>query len=324
MAGTAPISLAGLPRSSGYFTFGGATFYSREDWSAKHAATWENVYAHPYGLVDRYKKDVPMEHDLVLYGSIANLSVLFPSYALNPVNGASIFPSSDANITPFVWCGKNGDRLTYHNSRIVGLASLYLGMDSELFEAAVRIRTLIRPGYKPKDAGAYFTRDTFSYAEPGFVKSTLYKARWTGAWGNVAGFATLVSKKGFSASWKLGLNEQRWDGYGVTDMTVSKDLLIGEVKAQVAGPTSAQFDSASGMLVDGATSDIGTLQSAFAHDLTITSEDATHSVVMYNASLIEYNTVSSDENERVGECTWQTTRGFSGSPSAPTAVSAVS
>lgn len=322
MPGTAPLSLAALGRGSAVVTLNGGTFYTRSDIMAKHSPVLNPEKTSLYGQIDKSRKDLVIKLPLTLFGLWSNLGVLFPSYALNPVVGASIYPATDSAATPLVIKAKNGDRIAYGNAAITKLFGLYLGVDSEIFAAAVEVSCILRAGFLPTDSGAYFVRDTATYIEPGFSNAAFLKARWTGCWGsgtpNVpTGFGVIVPQKGFNVDWNLDLKPFTVDGYGTVDMTIGEGGMIANCKAIGIGPTMAQIDAASAI----GTADMGTLLSAVGYPLTLTS--GTHSLVLNNASLIEHTTTFGIERLRVGEVAWETTRGFSGTPAAPAAVATV-
>ena len=88
---SAPFNRSFLTRGPAIVTYAGATLFTRGDIVPRHAPGWEDVVTSMYGRVDRAKKDLVLKIGLPLFGNWTNLSVLFPSYCLNPITGTSVF-----------------------------------------------------------------------------------------------------------------------------------------------------------------------------------------------------------------------------------------
>jgi len=294
------VSRASLGRGPAIVTFGGATLFTRDDLVPRHAPEWQAVASSLHGQTDKFKGDLVIKHSLTLFGHWSSLGVLFPAALLNPVVGTSLFGAAD---NPLVILARNGDRITYPNSQITKLADLYLGVDSELFAAAVEVTSIIKNNANPEDAGAYFVRDTGAYAETTFAMTNFKKCRFSAAWGAKTGFTSFIGQKGFSLSWALDAKPDKVDGYGTVDFYVGSGGLVGSCKAVPIGPTMAQIDTQQGV-----GSAHGALLSTGEADLTITGTGV--SVVLKNASMVETGTAFGIDPLRVGEVSWETTRGF--------------
>ena len=305
------VTRANLGRGPAHVTIGGARLYTRDDLVARHAPVWEPVRASMYGEVDKFKRDLVIRIPLTLFGNWDDLAVLFPAAILTPSVGSSLFGSSDSAV---VILGKNGDQVTYHNAQITKLADLFLGVDSELFAAAVEITALIKNSAEVSDANAYYTVATGqAYTENEFSKATFKKARWTGAWGTKTGFTTIVPQAGFNVSWELALEPVVVDGHGTVDMTIAG--LVGTCRCIPLGPTLAQIET------ENQTQALahGTLLSAGAANLVITA--GANSVTLNGAGAIESGHAYGIRPLRVGEMAWATTRGFTlGVPGAVAAL----
>lgn len=307
------ISRAALGRGPAIVTLGGATLFMRDDMIPRHAPEWQAVKSSLHGRADKFKGDLVIKHNLVLFGLWQNVSVLFPAALLNPVVGTSIFGSTDSAM---VILARNGDRVTYANSQITKLADLALDVDSELFAAAVEVTSIIANNMNPEDAGAYFTRDTATYSETTFAKTNFKKARYTAAWGSKTGFTSFIGQKGFSVAWQLDAKPDRVSGLGTVDYYIGEDGLTGGMKCVPIGPTSAQIDTAQAV-----NSAHGALLSAGAADLTITGAGTPAlSLVLKSASITESATAFGVDPLRVNEVAWETTRGFTAGVAAAVAT----
>lgn len=294
------VARSSLGRGPAKVTFGATTLWTRDDLVPRHAPVWEPVKSSMHGQVDKFKKDLVIKNSLVLFGLWQDLAVLFPSALMNPVVGTSLFGTTD---NALVIHARNQDRITYPNSQITKLADLYLGVDSELFAAAVEITSLIKNNANPEDAGAYFVRDTAAYSDTTFALTNFKKCRWTAAWAGKTGLTSFIAQKGFNLAWQLDLKQDTVDGLGTVDMYIGEGGLIGGLKCVPIGPTLAQIDTA-----QATGSAHGALLSAGQADLTLTGTSA--SVVLKYAAMTESGTAFGIDPLRVGEVAWETTRGF--------------
>jgi hypothetical protein len=308
------ITRASLGRGPAIVTWNGATFYTRADFLPKHSPVWKPVGCSLHGQIDKYQEDFLIKIPLMIFGQWQNLSTLFPSSLLNPTVGTNIFGTTDL---PLVILARNNDQITYANAQLTKLTDLYLGVNSELFAAAVEFTCLIANNTAPETAGAYFTRATGSYAETAFAKTNFLKSRWTGAWGSKTGFTAIVPHKGFNVAWTLDLKPDGADGYGTQLMYIGEGGLVAACKCIPIGPTSAQSDTAQAVHQA-----MGSLLSAGAADLTLTaaSTSPTASVVLKNAGLVETTTAFGLDALRVNEHAWETTRGIAAGVAAAVAT----
>ena len=312
-----------LGRGPGIVTFNGGTFFTREDILAKHGPVWEPVKSTLHGQHDKFKKDWVVKLPLTLYGLWQNLSILFPSYALNPSVSTPIFGATDI---PLIILGKNGDKITYTNAGITKLADLYLGVDSELFAAAVEVTCLLGNGKNPEDASAYFVRDTGqAYSETTYANTNFKKTRFTGAWGSVSGFTSVAAQKGWHVAWNLDVKYDGMADLGTVGAYIGDGCLVAAAKCIPVGPTQAQIDTA--QAIGGGTTASpaagtahGVLLSAGGADLTIAGTGI--SIVLKQAAMVESSTAFGIDPLRVGEIAWETTRLFTtGTPNAVATIS---
>jgi len=298
-----------LGRGPAFLTFNGGTLFPVGDVMPKHGAEWEGAGSSLSGRIDKSKKNLVIKHNLKVFGlwDSTTLGVLFPSWLMNPVPGASIFGTGSD--LPLVYQARNNDTLTYPNTQLTKLSNLHLGVEQETFSADIELTSLIAGGANPEDAGAYFTRGTTAYAAPAALVLTNYlKVRWSAAWTGKSGFASFIGQKGFDVSWSADLKAGPGtagyvEGWGQVDMTMGDDGVVGQLKCIPIGPTGAQLDTAQALAAAQ-----GTLLSAQSAALTLTG--GSHSVAFSQMGIVESATGFGIDPLRVNETTWETTRGL--------------
>ena len=238
-----------LTRGPAIVTYGGNTFYTNADILSRFGPAWNPVNTSMYGQVDKVLVDRVYKLPLRLWGAWENLSVLFPSYAMSPQVGASIFGTT---ATPLVILARNGDQITYANAQITKLANLFLGVDSELFAADVEFTCIIGNSsgstmFNPEDANAYYTSATGqAYSDGAFAKTNFKRVRFTGAWGAIAGFTSVIPQRGFQVSWDLDVRPLTCDGLGTVDFTIGENVLQGTCTCVPIQPTMAELEAQGG------------------------------------------------------------------------------
>ncbi len=305
-----------LARGPAIVTYGSQHFFTNADILARFGPVWNPVNTSLYGQVDKFISDRVYKVPLRLWGAWENLSTLFPSYAMSPQVGASIFGTT---ATPLVILARNGDQITYANAQITKLANLFLGADSDLFAADVEFTCIIGNSsastmFNPEDAHAYYATATGqTYADGAFSKANYKRVRFTGAWGSIAGFTSVIPQRGFQVGWELDAQPLTCDGLGTVDFTIGQNVLQGTCKCVPIQPTMAELEAQ--VAAQGVP--LGTLLSANVADLTLTGNGGSPIVVLKSAGIIEHGYAFGIEPLRQGEITWTTTRGFtSGVPNA--------
>jgi len=227
---------------------------------------------------------------------------------MDPVPGTSIFGTGGVDV-PLHVQGDNGDFITYTNAALTRVSDLYLGVDSELFAADVEFTWLIGNGSNPEDAGAYHVRgvNAYSDAAAGFAKTNYKRVRFAAAWGAAPGFAQLTPQKGIKVSWRVDAKPVVVDGLGTRDMSIGDDCVIAQARLIGIGPSLAQYKSASQEETPH-----GTLASNESADLVCTGNGGSPVITLKNAALLENGIVFDALDLRIGEATWETTRGFTG------------
>lgn len=313
------ITRANVKRGSAKITWNGATFFARDDISARHTPEWVPVRSSAHGNINKARKDFIMRKTLRLWGAWENLSVLFPSAVLTPTIGAGLYGTSDL---PLVILAKNGDQITYHNTQLTKLPDLYLGIDDEIFAADVEFTSLIADGKNPEDASAYYTIATGqSYSDSTFALTNYKQQRYSSAWGAVPGFTAFQAEKGWRIRWNLGLdfNAAYSSNVGTYDAIITD--FSGQASCMpINQPTLAQLETAANAGAN-ASNVLGRLLSGgetTAADLVTTGSGV--SVTLKNAGIIEHGYVFGPAAQRFGEVTWETTVGFSAGTAAARAV----
>ena len=292
-----------MGRGPAIVTWNGATFFMRDSMIPKHSPVWKPVGCTHLGQIDKYRSDFQIKLNLTLFGLWSNLSLLFPSALLNPVTGTALFGTD----LPLVIQAKDGSNITYANAQLTKMSDVFLGVDSEMFAAAVEFTVLISntalTSGGPEVAGAFFTRASTSYSESTFALTNFLKTRWTAAWTGKTGFTSFIGQTGYHIGWSLDLKPVMVDGYGTVDMIIGDGGLVASCKCIPIGPTAAQSDTL--QAVHAAS---GTLLGTGGADLTITSFAGSHSVVLKTANLVDTASAFGIEPLRVNEHTWETTR----------------
>lgn len=302
----------------GYLTWNSGTFRSEGGIKAKFIKKLREVSAEEFGRFDSVQTGRMIEVTMRLWSGWENLSLLLPSGALTPAIGSKIF--GVANL-PLIINGQDGSRLTVVNAQITGLANLMLSVEKELFSADVKFTGLLKAGFTPDQAGAYYTYSiTNAYVAPAFSKSNfrapVVSAGWAGTLANSGtSFAAFFFKNGVAIDWKYDLDFEPCtvDGFGAMDA-----ILNGfEASAKGTPIVPIEADVASALLPAQA---LGILESTNGGDLTVTF--GANSVVLKQAFVSENDGFAwARKNNRIGDLTWRTTVPFSaGAPTARAAV----
>lgn len=304
-----------LTRGPAIVTYNGVTLYTVSDILSRFGPVWNPVPTSMYGQIDKTIGDRVYKLPLRLWGAWENLAILFPSYALAPVAGASIFGNVD---TPLTILARNGDQIIYANAQITRMANLYLGTDENLFAADVEFTAIIKNNTLPETASAYYAPSTGqAYADNAFSKANYKRVRFTGAWGALAGFTSIIPQKGFQIAWELDAKALKVDGYGTVDFTIGENVLQGSCKVTPIGNTIAQLEaqaSAQGVA-------LGSLLSGLSADLVLTGAPGSPVVTLKSAGITEHGYAFGIEPLRQGEVTFMTTRGFTAN--APNVIATV-
>ncbi|HXT10386.1 MAG TPA: hypothetical protein VN873_02400 [Candidatus Angelobacter sp.] len=310
-----------LKRGPALVSYGGATLFTNADILSRFSPVWNPVTTSMYGQVDRFISDRVYKVPLRLWGAWENLSMLFPSYAMAPQPGASIFGTA---ATPLVILARNGDQITYTNAQITKLANLHLGADADLFSADVEFTCIIGNSeggtmLNPEDANAYYTVATgVAFSDTAFAKTNYKRVRFTGAWGSLAGFTAVIPQRGFDISWELDAQPLTADGLGTIDFTIGENVLQGACTCIPIQPTMAQLEaqaSAQG-------TPLGALMGNNVADLTLTGNGGSPVIVLKSAGIAEHGYAFGIEPLRQGAMTWTTTRGFTAGAPNPVASAA--
>jgi len=307
---SAAFTRANLGRGPAQITFNSLTFYTAGDITVRLSPAWKAITTSMYGEVDKAITDRVYKVGMRLWGAWENLTTIFPSAVLTPVIGASLYGASDATLT--IW-GRNQDKLVFTNAAITKVANLQLGVDQDLFSADVEFTCIKGLSANPEDANAYYTQSTAALTESTFAKTAFKKARWSAAWGALSGFTAFVGQKGFAISWQMEARPVTVDGFGTCDFTLTG--FRGQAKCIPIVPTIAQLEAqAAGQGIA-----LGALLSGVSADLTITAPTS-GSVVLKNAGIIEHGYAFGVDPLRLGEVTWETTRGFAAGVAAAVAT----
>lgn len=294
-----------LIRGPAKVSYDGATFYQRGDIEIPLAPATTQLAVPASGYRDEIRTDFVITFQLQPYGAWENLSILFPAAILTPVPGTSLFSGADK---PLTITGRNGDSITLHNARIIGLANLFGGVNESLFSSAVQFVALLRNNFEPDATNAYYTigtggaygSDTDFETSLNNFKQQAYSAAWTGK----AGFSAFQFDKGFNLSWSVDARPHVNSNLGTIDYIIGENGLIATLAGVPLQPTLAQVEAAAefqGQL-------LGARRSTSGADLTLTGSGV--AITLKKAHLSGWTPMFGVEPLRIGNCTWVTTRGF--------------
>jgi hypothetical protein len=298
--------------NSGNFRFGDGGI------KAKFVKNLREVSSEEFGRFDSIQTKRRVSVTGKLWSGWENLSLIFPSAAFSPTIGGKLFGTSNL---PLVINGQDGSRLTVVNTQITKLANLMLSVEKELFSADIEFTGLLKSGFTPDQAGAYYTYSTGnSYAAPSFSKANfrapVLSAAWAGTLvnsGTSFGSFNFKNGAGLDYKWDLDYEPCYVDGFGEVDAIVNG--FEGSCKGTPIGVIEA--DAASALLPAQA---LGLLESINGGDLTLTF--GSNSATLKQAFVAENDGFAwSRKNNRIGDLTWRTTVPFtSGAPVARAAV----
>ena len=294
---------AGAPK----ITWNGGEFWTADDVAIPIQHALVEQRSSMYGRVTKTLGGRMIEISVPLFGLWANIARLFPASILNPTIGSRVFTGADL---PMVLHAKNGDRLTIHNVHLTKVADLKLAANQRIFSANAVFTGLLKNNADPEDANSYFTYDTAAYSEGSFAMTTFKARTWTGAWGALTGFTSILTEAGWDVSWEITMEPDVVDGLGVVDMFLTH--FWGSASCIPVGPTAAQIEAQ--QKFQGAGAGIGA-DAATTSDLVLT--DGTNSVTLKSATLTSTGLVFAPNKKRIGPTSWECTRGFSaGTPQA--------
>jgi hypothetical protein len=253
----------------GYKTWNGGTFrFADGGIKSKFLVNSREVSAEEFGRFDTVDTDRRIVTTGKLWSGYENLSLVLPGAAFVPNIGGKLF---GVGALPGVVNGADGSRLTTTNEQITKLANMELAVEKDLWSAEIEFTSLLKPGYTPDQAGAYYTYTIGNaYVAPAFAKTNfrapVLNAGWSGTLSNSGtSFGAFVFRKGVMLDWKWDLDYEPcyMDGYGTVDAIVDGF----EVTAKGTPIGVLEADAAAGLLPAAA---LGTLRSGTAGDLTLT------------------------------------------------------
>lgn len=308
------VSRANLIGGPGKVTWNGGTFFSEGDVSASFDAAWQDLVTSHQGIIDKVVTDRVIKVNMKLWGAWENLSILFPSGALNPVVGTRIYGTSDLPLTMVKKTG-SAEIITVHNAQITKLSNLYLGIDQNMFSADIEFTGLIKNSGNPEDANAYYTIATTTYADTTFAKTNFSRQRYSAAWG-ASPFDAFQAHKGWTVDWEYGLAPEYNANVGTVDMIVTS--FVGRASCIPVGATIAQIEAR--MNFQGTGNPLGSLLSDGDDDLVITGTTPSAVITLKGAAITNWKPVMGATPLLAGQVTWETTRGFSSGTGAAIAT----
>jgi hypothetical protein len=306
--------------SPGYLTFNSGNFrFAAGGFKAKFIKNFREIESEEFGRFDSVQTKRRIAVTGKLWSGWENLPLIFPSAAFTPIIGGKLFGT--ANL-PLVANGQDGSKLTVVNTQITKVSNLMLAVEKELFSADIEFTGLLKSGFTPDQAGAYYTYSIGnSYAAPAFSKTNfrapVLSAAWAGTLTNSGtSFAAFNFKNGAAIDWKWDLDYEPCDvdGFGEVDAIING--FEGSCKGNPIGVL--EVDAAAAMAPAQA---LGILESVNGGNLSITF--GSNGVILNQAFIADHDGFAwARKNNRIGDMTWRTTVPFtSGAPTARASVS---
>lgn len=283
-------------------TFDGSTFWSKGDVTVTFAMKRMGLETAAWGkLEERFTdKRVTVSFEPSGRFTTALAAVLWP-YAAT-LTGASIYGVVDR---PLVVHGRDGIKITVPNAAVTAMPTIRHGVDKTLV-GPVTFTGLVANSTDGSAEANYFTITPATYpGDGGFSVTNIptfgHRLIWKAA---AAPWTLCATETGAEVSFALALQEQAVDGLGTIDMRLTK--LDVTATATPVGPTAAEIMTA----LNGG----GALgAAAVVSDLTIKPDAAGGcQTVLKKAQLVDASLRYGAASKRIGVCTWQSTRGFTG------------
>lgn len=295
-------------------TYRSQTFYHKGNITVKFLPKMMPIPADGLGEIDSRPIDRGLEVSFESIGawSAAIAAVLWPHLALLP--DQSIVGATDY---PLVIWGRDNDKLTIHNAFVSKMPPLRVAVDKTA-SGATTFRGILRTGYDPSDAAAYYTRVTATYpGDSTLATSGIIHLPGTAVWGASAPWSSFRTESGWEFDFAMATKDKTIDGFGTVDVIMTS--LTATAKAVPAGVTMA--DIMAKLPMAGA---LGTTTAGEA-DLVISTATGGPQVTLNAARLTDGPIAFGADTNRVGQCTWQATRTWTaGVPDALAVVAAQS
>lgn len=298
------VSRTYLTRSPGKITFGGQTFYLRDNIKVTPEPKWEAIMSSLHGRVNYTKSDLVVKITAPVFGeyNTSKAAVMYPSAFTTPTPGASL--CSDAAL---VVQAKNDDRITFHNAFVSGVPNIYLGIDKDLWASDIEFTALIKGGANSEDAAAYWTRDTNSYTDTGFALTNFKRQRYSLAWGSIANWTSFELHEGVNLGIDIDVQYDISANHGTVNAYVGENGLI----ARCSGIPLNSLANLDTLARDqgNALGSIGTgTAGTHSADLVITGSGV--SITLKNAFMEKRFENFGIKPLRMGEVGWISTSGF--------------
>jgi len=228
----------------------------------------------------------------------AIIAKLFPAAYQTPVNGASIFGSSDELCTVH---SKAGVKVPWHNSALTTMPEIYLSAMKTAFGSA-EITHLLKNDTERSAANSLVGPvATETFADSGFSESDIKMVQYTGAWGST--LTGIQAKDGWTITPELQLRAEKSDDDGTYDFTL--ELVKISAKCRPLGLDEAD-------ILDNLPTEqsIGSIP-ANAADLTITGVGGL-TVVLKGATLLQGPLHYDNQDLRAGEILFEASSDVTG------------
>jgi hypothetical protein len=301
-----PLTRTSIVRGPAIVTFGGATFYSKDDIKLTTENETFDIDVSAYGKVDERVNRRKMTVSFTPSGAWAALATLFP-YG-STVVGSSVFGTD----SPLVIQTLAGTTLTFAAAAVTRMPSLHLSASKTLF-GPVEFTCLGRDNTAWSATSSVYTTASNPFSDTSFVESGIITQSYSIAWGSSVPWNSLQTKDGVAVEFELGLDPVETDAEGLVDMTLTRLTAVAKMKP--VGLTEAQVLAALGLQGTGAAR--GRSLNAGGQTLNINGASGQVNIALNGANLKGAEQLFGAKSLRVEQIAFVTTRNFASGVPGP-------
>lgn len=284
-------------RGPAIVTYGGSTFYSKDDIALDLTTDTFDIATSLHGKVDERVISRALKVRFTPSGEWEALGVLWP-YG-SALIGSSVFGAG----SPLVIQTRSGTKLTLYDAAVTSMPDIELATS----------RTLIGPVEFTcigKDDEAWETAESLvkveanAWSDTTFSSSSIKTQAYSASWGVASPWSSFVSMSGFRVSFDLRLSPIETDPAGLVDMTIA-DL---GVRCRCVPMNVTESDLVTALKIQGSTNGRGRSLNAGANNLVISATGV--SVTLRGAQMRSGQMTFGTTTPRIGEVEFVSTRTF--------------
>lgn len=293
------ISRSSILRGPAVVTFGGATFYSKDDIQLEMSLGTFEVVTSLLGKVDERVNSRAMKVRFTPAGEWEALSVLWPYGASNI--GDSVFTATDL---PLLIQTRDGKRITLSAAAVTQMPSIDLSAGRTLI-GPVEFTAIGTDATEWTAASSIIATASNAWSDVSFASSSIKTQPYTAAWGGSSPWSSFQSMDGFKVDFDLALTPIETDSDGLVDMTVAN--LGVRCRCTPMGITEAQLVTALRLQDTG--NSRGRSLNANSNTLTVSGTGVSVAIAgaQMKAGAMQFGTTA----PRIGEVEFVATRTFS-------------